>query len=309
MKFLSLFSGIDAASIAWKKLKFTCVGFSETDEFSCEVLRKRYPRVKNFGDISNISDQDIELLNKKYGKIDIVIGGSPCQSFSYAGKRTGIKDERGKLMLEYVRIIEKVRPNWLVWENVTGVLTSNKGKDFGCLLRLLDELGYSLAWRTFNARFFGIPQQRRRVFLVGHIGKSQNSYKVLFDEKSFLRNSEKVKKGKEKNTKNLVSRLKNIIIYREDDFPSYKKDYFFSTLRVGSNDANLIYEIRSKKIRRLTPEECERLQGFPTGFTNISWNGKKNSPKGRRYKALGNSICVPVLIPIGTKIKEIENEK
>lgn len=307
MKFLSLFSGIDSASIAWRDLGYTCVGFSEIEPFACSVLKQRYPRVKNFGNISNISNEDLFNLKSRYGKIDIVIGGSPCQSFSYAGQRLGVKDERGKLMFEYARVIEQVRPTWIVWENVTGVLTSNNGTDFGCLLRILAELGYSLAWRTLNAKFYGIPQQRRRVFLVGHIGKSTNPYKVLFNEKSVTRNSEKIKKSKKENTKNLIHGIRQKIkIYRENDFPSYCESNFFATLRVGSNDSNLILEKDTNKVRRLTPEECERLQGFPTGFTNIQWNKSKNAPAIYRYKVLGNTICVPVLKEIGARIKELK---
>jgi len=110
MKFLSLFSGIDSASIAWRDLGYTCVGFSEIEPFACSVLKQRYPRVKNFGDINNINIKQLNQLKNRYGKIDIIIGGSPCQSFSYAGQRLGIQDERGKLMLEYARIIKQVCP-------------------------------------------------------------------------------------------------------------------------------------------------------------------------------------------------------
>ena len=162
MNYISLFSGIEAASVAWEPLGWNPVAFSEIDPFCCDLLEKRFPDVPNLGDISGVDWTEYE------GSVDVVIGGSPCQAFSMAGRRLGLMDERGQLMLEFVRCVREVGPRWVVWENVPGVLSQDKGRAFGTLLGELEDCGYALAWRVLDAQFFGVPQRRRRVFLVGH---------------------------------------------------------------------------------------------------------------------------------------------
>lgn len=181
MKYLSLFSGIEAASVAWKPLGWECVAVSEIDKFPCEVLKKRYPNVPNLGSVTDITKEQLDDLKEKAGSIDLVVGGSPCQSFSVAGKRLGLEDARGNLMFEYCRIVGTLRPKWFIWENVPGALSSNKGQDFNCLLEEMAQFGYSLAWRVLDAQFFGVPQRRRRVFLIGCLGDDTGPFKVLFE--------------------------------------------------------------------------------------------------------------------------------
>lgn len=163
MKYVSLFSGIEAATAAWEPLGWEPVCFAEFDEFPSAVLAERYPEVPNIGDVTKMNW-------KKYrGKVDLVVGGSPCQSFSIAGKREGLQGESG-LMYEYIRAVREVRPRWFLWENVPGALSSEGGEAFRQLLSEMDKLGYGLAWRVLDAQFFGVAQRRRRVFLVGHLG-------------------------------------------------------------------------------------------------------------------------------------------
>lgn len=163
MKYISLFSGIEAATVAWEPLGWEPVRFAEFDEFPSAVLAERYPEVPNVGDVTKVNW-------KKYrGKVDLVVGGSPCQSFSIAGKREGLQGESG-LMFEYIRAVREVRPRWFLWENVPGALSSENGEAFRQLLSEMDKLGYGLAWRVLDAQFFGVAQRRRRLFLVGHIG-------------------------------------------------------------------------------------------------------------------------------------------
>lgn len=162
MNYISLFSGIEAASVAWGPLGWNPVAFSEIDPFCCDLLEKRFPDVPNLGDVSGVDWTEYE------GSVDAIIGGSPCQAFSLAGRRLGLMDERGKLMLEFVRCVREVGPRWVVWENVPGVLSQDGGRAFGTLLGELEDCGYALAWRVLDAQFFGVPQRRRRVFLVGH---------------------------------------------------------------------------------------------------------------------------------------------
>lgn len=163
VRYLSLFSGIEAASVAWGPLGWEPVCFAEFDEFPSAVLAERYPEVPNIGDVTKMNW-------KKYrNKVDLVVGGSPCQSFSIAGKREGLQGESG-LMFEYIRAVREVRPRWFLWENVPGALSSEGGEAFRQLLSEMDKLGYGLAWRVLDAQFFGVAQRRRRVFLVGHLG-------------------------------------------------------------------------------------------------------------------------------------------
>lgn len=173
-RYVSIFSGVEAASLAWEPLGWEPVAFSEIEPFPCAVLAERWPDVPNLGDITKINwKEEID------GAIDLVVGGSPCQSFSVAGKREGLKGASG-LMFEYIRCVQELRPRWFLWENVPGALTSEDGGAFGQLLSEMDELGYGLAWRVLDAQFFGVAQRRRRLFLVGHLG-AESPAEVLFE--------------------------------------------------------------------------------------------------------------------------------
>ena len=177
MKFLSVCSGIEAASVAWQPLGWKAVAFSEIEPFPCSVLTHHYPDTPNWGDMTNYKDWP-------YESIDLLCGGTPCQSFSVAGLRKGLDDPRGNLMLTFGAIAAKYRPKWLVWENVPGVLSSNGGRDFGSFLGLLGELGYGFAYRVLDAQYFGVPQRRRRVFVVGCLGDWRSAAAVLFERHS-----------------------------------------------------------------------------------------------------------------------------
>jgi len=184
MKYLSVCSGIEAASKAWEPIGWEPVAFSEIEPFPSAVLKHHWPEVPNLGDMSKYEQWEIQS-----GSIDILVGGTPCQSFSVAGLRQGLKDPRGNLMLTYLAIAERLKPRWLVWENVPGVLSSNGGKDFGSFLGALGELGYEWAYRVLDAQWFGVAQRRRRVFVVAHLGKGNLAAKVLFESESVCRNS------------------------------------------------------------------------------------------------------------------------
>lgn len=177
LKYISLFSGIEAASVAWEPLGWEPIAFSEIEPYPCELLKQRFPDVPNLGDITKID------WSSYRGKADIIVGGSPCQSFSIAGNREGLKGESG-LMFEYIRAIREVLPRYFVWENVPGALSSEKGAAFGQLLHEMDVIGYGLAWRVLDAQFFGVAQRRRRVFLVGCLGNAGRAAQILFDGES-----------------------------------------------------------------------------------------------------------------------------
>ena len=177
LRYISLFSGIEAASVAWEPLGWEPVAFSEIEPFCCTLLAERFPNVPNLGDITKIDWEDVKA---RYGAVDVVVGGSPCQSFSIAGKREGLKGASG-LMWEYIRAVRDLRPRWFVWENVPGALSVEGGRAFGQLLGEMDDLGYGLAWRVLDAQFFNLAQRRERVFLVGSLG-TMDCAEVLFDE-------------------------------------------------------------------------------------------------------------------------------
>ncbi|MBQ1839995.1 MAG: DNA cytosine methyltransferase [Atopobiaceae bacterium] len=181
MRYVSLFSGVEAATLAWEPLGWEPIAFCEIDEFPSAVLQHHWPDVPNLGDITKVEWGDLDL-----GAVDLVVGGSPCQSFSVAGGREGL-DGESRLMWEYIRAVREIRPEWLLWENVPGVLSIDSGRAFGILLDELAALGYSLAWRVLDAQFFGVAQRRQRLFLVGG-ATGGGAAAVLFDSESLQGN-------------------------------------------------------------------------------------------------------------------------
>ena len=192
MRYISLFSGVEAATLAWEPLGWEAVAFAEIEPFPSAVLAERWPDVPNLGDVTKVDWSEYR------GTVDLVVGGSPCQAFSVAGKREGLLDERGQLMLEYVRAVREVEPRWFLWENVPGVLSQDKGRAFGTLLGEMADIGYSCAWRVLDAQFFGVAQRRRRVFLVGCLGGGAGAAAaVLFEPESVSGNTQTSKQKRE----------------------------------------------------------------------------------------------------------------
>ena len=183
MRYGSVCSGIEAATVAWEPLGFTPAWFSEIAPWPSKFLATRYPHVPNHGSLVGLADR----LTGDDRDIDLLIGGTPCQAFSVAGLRGGLTDERGNLSLEFARLAQALRPRWLVWENVPGVMSDGTNA-FGCLLGALSELGYGLAWRVLDAQFYGVAQRRERVFLVGHLGAAAAAGAVLFEPEGMRRN-------------------------------------------------------------------------------------------------------------------------
>lgn len=174
LKYLSICSGIEAATVAWHPLGWRPVGFSDIDPFPRAVLAYHYPQVPLHGDFTLIDAS-------AHGTIDLLVGGTPCQSFSVAGLRKGLADDRGNLALEFIRLAKASRARWVVWENVPGVLSIDGGRAFGSFLGGLAECGYGFAYRILDAQYFGVPQRRRRVFVVGYLGDWRVAAAVLFE--------------------------------------------------------------------------------------------------------------------------------
>lgn len=177
MRYGSVCSGIEAATAAWHHMNWEPAFFSEIEAFPRAVLEYHYPEVPLHGDFTTIG-------KNQYGKIDLLVGGTPCQSFSVAGLRGGLDDDRGNLALEFCRLAQREQPRWIVWENVPGVLSSSGGRDFGSILGALEDLGYGLAYRVLDAQYFGVAQRRRRVFVVGYLGDWRPAAAVLFERHS-----------------------------------------------------------------------------------------------------------------------------
>ena len=199
MRYLSVCSGIEAATMAWKTLGWRAAAFAEVDPFCCAVLKHHYPEVENLGDINAITEDQIAAI----GPIDVLVGGTPCQGFSVAGRRGGLADPRSNLALRFCELAALCRPRWIVWENVPGVYSmwtsktkppraNQKGKvwegtetsDFGCFVDALVQRGYGVCWRVLDAQYAGLAQRRKRVFLVGHLGDWRPAAAVLLDRYS-----------------------------------------------------------------------------------------------------------------------------
>lgn len=377
LTYISLFSGIEAASVAWEPLGFQPLAFAEVDRFPSAVLKRRYPNVPNLGDVTKINWSDY------YQQADIVVGGSPCQAFSIAGKREGLMDERGQLMLEYVRCVREVQPLYCIWENVPGVLSQSDGDAFETLQRELEQCGYALAWRVMDAQFFGVAQRRRRVFLVGvsedriPVGRSAIgcAAAILFEPESLRGDHPSNRNKRQELTSSAESSIRgnclpiNTMVATRGGKPGKGTGFGIGdngdagytlqanhshavayTMQVrcgceGGGKGALIQQDMSATlstsniqtvfqpmgsnfkesanagsadttangheyvVRRFTPVECERLQGFPDEWTRIPWRGKaeEECPNGPRYKALGNSMAVPVMRWLGHRLKSMQH--
>jgi len=363
MRYLSVCSGIEAATVAWHPLGWKPVAFSEIEKFPSRVLAHHYPDVPNLGDMTKYEEWD-------FGAIDLFVGGTPCQSFSVAGLRKGLDDPRGNLMLTFGAIANRFRPRWLVWENVPGVLSSNGGRDFGSFLGMLGKLGYGFAYRVLDAQYFGVAQRRRRVFVVGHFGDWRRAAAVLFERHSLQghpvpsretrkditecagtltanggglnrpagnaneldfcviakqptaaaqpvfsydmkqHHSPQLSDSVQLTTQDccfvrgdtpLVQHVAQPVAFAQNTRDEVREMPYVGALAAQSGMKQTSYIRTAMQVRRLTPVECERLQGFPDNYTNIP-----KAADGPRYKALGNSMAVPVMRWIGKRIQMVE---
>ncbi len=281
MRFGSVCSGIEAATEAWYPLGWDPVFMSEIEPFPRAVLEYHHPDVPLHGDFTTIE-------GNTYGSIDLLVGGTPCQSFSIAGLRKGLDDDRGNLALEYLRLAHRARPIWLVWENVAGVLSSSGGRDFGAFLGGLVELGYGFAYRVLDAIHCGTPMRRRRVYVVGYYGSWQCATAVLFDRAA-------------------VADLRKTIA----GIPAIDASGLAKKQTMPERERGRCWTVHDGQGHRfLTPREIERAMGFPDNHTRIPWRGKdpEACPDGPRYKALGNSMAVPVMRWIGERINRFNTD-
>lgn len=403
----SICSGIEAASVAWEPLGWRCAFVSEIDLFPCAVLTHRYPDVPNAGDFTKIE-------RGQYADIDLLVGGTPCQDFSVAGKRAGFSGARGSLTVSCVELVRRLMPDWFVWENVPGVLQGDCRRGFFRFLRALADCGYHVGWRVLDAQYVrvdgigrAVPQRRRRVFVVGHLGDWRAPCAVLFEPESVCGDSPPRREALEGIARDVANCLgvggsrsgarigdiggqDNIVAHalRGEGFDASedgtgrgvpltvcmahvqggaevgvgggttlsctheapiafhpRQDPDVSgpvTHPIGAQDKGMAVAIQERacagencgpggkgfrddgsaytlearhhpqsvetnySVRRLTPRECERLQGFPDDWTLVPF-GKRMAADGPRYKALGNSMAVNCMRWIGQRIHAVND--
>jgi len=343
MKYFSLFSGIGGFELGIGS-RGECVGYSEVDKYAIQIYEKNFPNHKNYGDITKIKPSTLP-------DFDLLVGGFPCQAFSIAGKRGGFNDTRGTLFFGIAKIAKVKRPSLLLIENVKGLLSHDGGRTFDTIIRTLDELGYDLQWQVLNSKNFGVPQNRERIFIVGHlrgtsrpqvfpIQESSESHLIysagvvsarekwlkggknlsrefsqgqrIYDSKGISqtlagnaggqggktglyamqwRRTDKGKKARSKNQKEGRDYTPFSGGHREL-VPKEGKTVGAITAQAVAKDSLLGNETQ---IRRLTPTECERLQGFPDGWTE----GVSDT---QRYKTLGNAVTVNVIEAVVSKM-------
>jgi DNA (cytosine-5)-methyltransferase 1 len=335
MNYLSVCSGIEAATVAWHPLGWRPFAFAEVEKFPSQVLSHWYPDVPNLGDVR-------KFRRWPDAAIDVLVGGTPCQSFSIAGLRQGMADPRGNLALVYLAIAERYRPKWVIWENVPGILSSGEGRDFGSFLGGLGQLGYGFAYRVLDAQYVrvdgfarAVPQRRRRVFVVGHLGDWRRAAAVLFERESLLWNSAPRRQPGQRVAPTISSRptgggglgtdfdCDGGLIASTGDIAhcfnagamgvafdmrgreggsQFEGPHETANIRAASGGSSKSYVAQKWAVRRLAPRECERLQGFPDGYTAIA-----KAADGPRYKAVGNSMAVNIMRWLGMRIQMVED--
>ena len=388
MNYGSVCSGIEAATVAWEPLGWKASWYAEIEPFPSQLLAHHYPEVRNLGDMTKIADM---VMKNEIDAPDVLVGGTPCQAFSIAGLRNSLDDDRGQLSLAFVRLANEIdstrsirglKPAIIAWENVPGVLNT-KDNAFGCFLGALSgeecELqppggrwknagcvfgpSRQVAWRVLDAQYFGLPQRRKRVFVIAS-ARTECAAEVLFERKSMFGD---IKKGGSQGEGSTACSKTNFsqsgkaigvggltvnaamsnelfptllarkeadgyvvhgtqdpIISCEiahclgrnngqenvlcqpayamiaDTTPKISKE-INSTLRSNGGGGIVPSSVTYQSVARyITEVECERLQGFPDGYTNIP-----GASKGKRYKSLGNSMAVPVMRWIADRIKQV----
>jgi DNA (cytosine-5)-methyltransferase 1 len=357
LRYGSVCSGIEAASVAWEPLGWKPAWFCEIDPFASALLAHRFPGVPNHGDFTRLLDPAHPV---HADPVDVLVGGTPCQDFSVAGLRAGIEGDRGSLTLDFCRLVGVLRPRWVVWENVPGVLSSDGGRALGAFLGAMGELGYGFAWRVLDAQYFGLAQRRKRVFVVGCSGaRRSRAASVLLEPESVRRDPPPSREAQKEAApaaggsaaepggtvavaqREIAGTLDASSCKGAGSHGGNERDYIAHVVappltatndpsrspqssevtaqveavirtqtiaRIVAPSAVLKSESRQVAVRRLTPRECERLQGFPDDYTMVPWKKKPASecPDGPRYKVLGNSMAVPVMRWIGARITRVD---
>ena len=320
---LDLFSGIGGFHLGFERAGYKVTSyFSEIDKHAVAVYKNKFKNSNYVGSVTDVRGADLP-------KIDLITFGSPCQDFSLAGKRKGMDGDRSSLILEAIRLIGECRPRVFIWENVKGTFSSNSGEDFSAIIQAFANIGgYRLEWQLLNTSWF-LPQNRERIYLVGYSTEPKRDWRGVFPIE-VESGSDYQLSGQQANTNTILQRYGNdaqgsYIIerklnaqvkqigtrldsnggtqpYQQDRV--YDADGIVPALNKGKSDL-IIKE--SFRIRRLTPIECERLQGFPDDHTAYgNYDGEvKPMSNNQRYKQCGNAVTVDVVGAIAIKIKPL----
>lgn len=335
LKHLDLFSGYGGFSIPASKYGIETINFSEIDKYATAVLKYRFPDIKNLGDITKIKGEDLP-------DVDIITGGSPCQDLSVAGKGAGLDGGRSGLFFCFINLIKEKQPMYFVWENVKGAFSSSKGWDFARVQIEMEQAGYDVFWQLINAKDFGVPQNRERIFAIGI--RKGSGREILFEQRESGKDINKIVDtgvivhNLQPRSPNRPSLLKNKNaggsghLQREDGV-TYTVDTggtqgveivgniynsggengdvldprgISKTIKSGENSPKILEDMR---IRRLTPTECERLMGLEDGWTakGIIDGEEVDISDTQRYKMCGNGVvvnCVDYIYNLITKSYE-----
>lgn len=314
MNVLSLFSGIGGFDLGFERAGMTVVGMCEIDKHAQKILQRNFPDAT--------LHTDVREVHYERGAVDLICGGFPCQDLSVAGKRRGLAGERSGLWHEFARIIDETEPSWVVIENVPGLFSSNAGRDFAVIIDWLAQRGYGVGWRVLDAQGFGLAQRRKRVFIVASFGNPCGCT-VLLEPESVRRDSTASRKERQGDTRTTEDSVDKNIAHRSvasaltavGRRPEIDGNFVLFAIAINGQHGQWseLYEqshtLSTTKVeqvlrgtigvRRLTPTECERLQGFPDGWTA----GQVDS---NRYKQLGNAVAVPVAEWIGRRIMGVQ---
>lgn len=301
LRIFSVCSGVGGMEISLDRNRFVIVGHSEVDKHCNAVLRYRFPGVKNYGDITKVNKSELP-------DFDILIGGTPCSDLSISGKRKGIFGRRSGLFMDFVGVLQEKRPDYFIWENVKGAINSNNGWDFAYVQTELAKSGYDFRWEIFNGRDYGVPQNRERVFIIGHLTGSGRS-KIFCESKRCSESS----KDEGRRCRISVNDNREGKVMPDTFLMAYSKstrDYTIdhrAKLNIEANTLNTGDGCRSQstanyitykfgddwRVRKITPLEAERLMGWEDDWTKIGMKGdgtKYNIPESSRYAMCGNGV-------------------
>ena len=280
----------------------SCVGYSEIDKYAIKVYEKQFPGVKNYGDITKINAEELP-------DFDCLVGGFPCQAFSIAGKRKGFEDTRGTLFFDLARILRAKQPRLFVFENVKGLLSHDGGRTFKTIIQTINELGYDCQWQVLNSKNFGVPQNRERVYIVGHLRGTPRPevFPITGMDKEDYR-GRATATGINNASRGYEARKEPIANALRAGQMGSKNIIYSKTIRSGGRSSPHgskqnwdSYEVEGR-IRRLTPKECERLQGFPDNWTAQGADGAISDTQ--RYKMCGNAVTTNVVQAVFERIFE-----
>jgi DNA (cytosine-5)-methyltransferase 1 len=312
LKFFSVCSGMEAASVAWEPLGWECEGLCDFAPFPQKVLKHLYPNVPFYSNMLNLlNDEKFKKTN-----FDVFVGGTPCQAFSSAGLGKGMDDERSQLAIEYGRILDSKSPKYNIWENVDGVFNKKHKEGICDIISSFTGIDFrpdninrgggivqgtkrSIAYRIFDSQYFGVPQRRKRVYIVGYRGTDWRvPAAILFDEGCFKRFEKEDRISRDERTKSVLGQIRIA--------GTITKSYSHTLTDGFGKISTSNYWVDDNGIRKFTEKELLRLQGFPDNYLDFEINGKK--PTYANVKGIiGNSMTVNVMRWIGERIQTVDD--